>query len=276
MLRVIFVLFVFLASLPSQAMAFDHGYALWNRDLAQFNEGGYIHYGAWQRNRTRLNRFLTEMRQVTVQQMRDWEPAQRKAFWINAHNALVVANILKVYPKLSWLKDGSYMVAGQEVTATDIRDKVLRGSETKIPMLSDMLLQDTTIAEGRDWRVLFALCEGVSTSPPLGGAAYTAKHLSEQLDAQVSRTVVNSAYVRIDPRLRIFHVGGFFRTYREDFKKYQGSTLLFVKSDSRNRGLLRFIFPYLDKAMQDQVMAKQKLPWRVDYGLPSHDLNGGD
>lgn len=276
MLRILSILSVLLISFPYQAMAFDHSYTLWNKDLAQFNDGGHIHYGKWQRGHARLDRFLAQMQAVSVREIGGWSAAEREAFWINAYNALVVANIIRVYPALNKLEDETRKIAGQEVTSADIRDKILRGSETRVPMVSDFLMVDTSIAKGGDRRVLFALCGGTQSSPPLGSKAYTARHLSAQLDAQVRRTVTNPDFVRVDPRLRIFHVGGFFRTFKGDFRTYQGKSLLFDRSDNSNKGLLRFLFPYLDKSMQDKVMAKQKYAWQVDYSLPSQGLNGGD
>jgi Protein of unknown function, DUF547 len=276
MTRILSILSVLLISFPLQALAFDHSYTLWNKDLAQFNDGGYVHYGKWQRNPARLDRFLSELQAVSVQEMGQWSGAQREAFWINAHNALVVSNILRVYPALNKLEDVPHKIVGQKLTAANIRDRILRGSETRVPMVSDILMVDTTIAKGHDRRILFAMCDGTRASPLLAATAYTAGHLSAQLDEQVSRTVANPDFVRVDTRLKVFHVGDFFRTYQEDFKTYKDNAPLFEQADSSNRGLLRFIFPYLDKSVQDKVLAKQNTAWQVDYRMSSHDLNGGN
>lgn len=262
--------------LPGGAFAFDHTYRLWNSDLAQFNESGYIHYGAWKRNHERLDDFIAEMRQVSLNELMGWSPDKQNAFWINAHNALVVARILESYPNVYEQKDRTWLIAGQDVSIENIRDRILRGTESRVPLLSETLMLDTSIAKGKDLRILFALCEGSIASPPLSELAYTGENLSAQLDEQIRKTLADPAFMRVETRLKIFHVGGFFRIYKRDFKKYQGNGLLFERSSSSDRGLLRFVFPYLDKSIQDELLRKQKVAWRVDYKLAPSGLNGGD
>jgi len=274
MMRILFVLIVAVMAVPEIAMAFDHSYKLWNRDLKQFNEGGYVHYGAWQSNHERLDQYLKGMQSVTHRQISRWTPAQKEAFWINAHNALVVIRILDTYPKVFGLNDKHWKIAGQTLTIEDIRDKILRGTESHILLLSNALGVDTGIGAGHDIRILFTMCEGTKSSPPLAVTAYTARHLSREIDRQVKRTLSKSSFLRVDTRLKIFHVGNFFRKYQRDFKKYQGDTSLFEHSTGSNRGVLRFIFPYLDQKTQDPILAKQKSSWRVDYHTAQHVLYG--
>jgi len=276
-MNIILITLIFAAiGLPTTAQAFDHSYRLWNSDLKQFNQGGYIHYGAWRINHKRLDQYISDIQSVTHQQLSRWSPAQKEAFWINAHNALMVSRILNAYPKYYDLHNTHWKIGGKTVTTEDIRDKVLRGTESRVLLLSDALGRDTSIGTGQDLRILFAICEGTKASPPLAATAYSARHLSRQLDQQVQRTLSNTSFLSVEPRLKTFHVGGFFRTYQRDFKKYQGDPLLFEHSSGSNQGVLRFIFTYLDKATQDAVLAKQRWPWRVDYRSTPHSLNGGD
>jgi len=276
MKKILFLLMIAVMALPATAMAFDHSYKLWNSDLKQFNEGGYIHYGTWQRNHGRLDRYLKEMQSVTHREIGSWTPAQKEAFWINAHNALVVARILDAYPKVYDLHDKQWLIAGQKMEIEDIRDKILRGTESSIAVFSTVLGRDTSMAAGKDLRILFAICEGSKASAPLSTTAYTAKRLPKQLEQQVKHTLSDPSFLRVEPRLKTFHVGKFFRTYQRDFKQYKGNALLFEHTTGSDRGVLRFIFNYLDKPTQDAVLAKQQRSWRVDYRRSKHDLNGGD
>ena len=276
MRNIVVALLFFLTALPAAGASFDHSYRLWNSDLKQFNEGGYIHYGAWQRNRDRLERYIAAMQAVSLPEISAWSASQRLAFWINAHNALVVSRLLDVYPNVRDLRKKRWLIAGQDLTITDIRDKILRGSESRVFLLSDVMGQDTSMAAGSDLRILFAINEGSNASPPLAGTAYTADRLSAQLDRQVRATLANPSFLRIEPKLKIFHVAGFFRTFQRDFKQYQGNSLMFGRSSGGDKGLLRFIFPYLDKPMQQVLLAKQTVRWRVDYRMSPHSLNGGE
>jgi len=276
MRKILFTLFIAVMILPATAMAFDHSYKLWNSDLKQFNEGGYIHYGAWQRNQSRLNQFLDAMQSVTHREIKSWTAAQRQTFWINVHNALVVKRLLEVYPAIHRAHDREWLIAGNHLEIEDIRDKILRGTESSIFILSGALGRDTSMGPGKNIRILFAICEGTKNSPPLSANAYTAKRLPEQLERQVQRTLSMPSFLRIELKLKVFHVGGFFRTYQRDFKKYQGDALLFERTTGSDRGMLRFTFNYLDKSTQDAILAQQRWPWRVDYHAAQRSLNGGD
>ena len=276
MRKAIFTLLIAIMITPATAMAFDHSYKLWNKDLKQFNQGGYIHYGAWQRNQTRLKQFLAAMQSVTHRELQTWTAAQRQAFWINAHNALVVIRLLEVYPAIHRAHDREWAIAGPKLGIEDIRDKILSGTESKVLIISNVLGRDTSMGPGKNLRILFAICEGTKNSPPLAAIAYTAKHLSKQLEQQVQHTLSMPSFLRVEPKLKTFHVGGFFRTYQRDFKKYQGDALLFERTTASDQGVLRFTFNYLDKATQDAILAKQRWPWRVDYHAAQRSLNGGD
>jgi len=276
MKKLFFILIVATMAVPGTAMAFDHSYKLWNRDLKQFNQNGYIHYGAWQSNRGHLDQFLKAMQSVTHREISGWSAAQRHAFWINTYNALVVIRILEVYPNINRMHHRKWIIAGQTMKIEAIRDKILRGTESRVLLLSDTLARKTSMASGKDLRILFAICEGTQASAPLAAKAYTAKHLSRQLDKQTKLTLSSASFLRAEPRLKIFHVGSLFRTYQRDFKEYQGNPLLFEHSAGSDKGVLRFAFNYLDQPTQDAVLAKQRWPWRVNYRPAHQSLNGGD
>ena len=276
MRKIILILIMAVMAWPAAALAFDHSYKLWNSDLKQFNQHGYVHYGAWKRNQQRLNQYVQAMQSVTHRQLAGWSAAQRQAFWINAHNALVVFRMLDAYPKVYDLHDLRWMIAGQSVTVEDIRDKILRGTESRVLLLSDALGIKTSLQAGKPLHILFAMCEGTRSSPLLASRAYTAKALATQLEQQVQRTLSDPAYVQVDGKLRIFHVGHFFHQYQRDFKQYKGDSLLFERSSGVDQGLLQFIFPYLDQSMQDTILAKQNRPWRVDYRPAQRAVNGGE
>ena len=276
MKKLFFTLIVAAMALPGTAMAFDHSYKLWSRDLKQFNQNGYIHYGAWQSNRGRLDKFLKATESVTHRDISGWTGAQRQAFWINTYNALVVNRILEVYPNINRMHNRKWTIGGQTMKLKEIRDNILRGTESRILLLSDTLGRKTSMASGRDLRILFAICEGTQASAPLAAKAYTARHLSRQMDKQTQRSLSSASFLRAEPRLKIFHVGSLFRTYQRDFKEYKGNPLLFDHSAGSDKGVLRFAFNYLDKPTQDAVLAKQRWPWRVDYRPAHRSLNGGD
>ena len=261
---------------PRAAMAFDHGYALWNSDLKRYNDNGYVHYAAWQRNQQRLDQFIDEITAVSHRELKQWPKAKQEAFWINAYNALVIKRILVVYPKYDYEHVTSWKIAGQKLTVGQLRDNILRGTESSVFALSTALGRDTDIAAEKDFRVLFAFCEGRKFSPPLASQAYTAKRLSDQLERQVRRTLADHSFLQVDVKRKTLHVGNFFRVYQGDFKRFKGNGLLFERSTGSDRGVLRFIYDYLDQPTQDAVLARQKWPWRVDYGNAPHALNGGD
>ncbi|MFQ5355194.1 MAG: DUF547 domain-containing protein [Mariprofundaceae bacterium] len=268
---------------PSQA--FDHSHGLWNQDLKKYNESGFVHYGAWSRSRANLDRYITTLKSVKNRNMSGWTTAQTHAFWLNTYNALVVSVILDHYPfKLGsrtvsirgMYGEKQWAIAGQELTLNDIRDHILRKTRTRTPLLSDLAGQDNAMKSGQDLRFLLAINDGTISSALLRAEAYTSESLNRQLEDQARKTVNDPQFAQVVVKQKAFKLGYVFKQFKKDFDQYGRYPAMFSRSSRYDRGVQRFVYHYLPESIQDQIIARQKSPWRINFTLRNPVLNGGD
>jgi len=270
-------------AMPVQA--FDHNHKLWQAELGKYVENGYVHYGAWKRNRANLDRYRKQLESVSMHETASWSPMQRHAFWINAYNALVVTVILDNYPfklgsKVVSIRDMynnlHWTIAGQEVSLDSIRDHILRKTEIRYDFISDIAGRNTQMRVGTDQRVLLSLCDATITSAPLRSEAYAARRLNKQLEDQTRKVIRNKDYIEVVVGRKTIVAGNYFKVFKKDFGSYPEYPALFEKSSSRDRGLLRFIFHYLPRDVQNGILSQQKSPWRFNFQSGNRSLNGGE
>ncbi|HEY3204220.1 MAG TPA: DUF547 domain-containing protein [Thermoanaerobaculia bacterium] len=137
----------------------------------------------------------------------------RKAFFINAYNAMAISIVLDHYPVKSIREIGGAFhsirrkIGGELLTLDDIENR---------------------LRQANDARIHFAIVCASRSCPPLAGAAYRAAGLSAALDAQgraflndASKNVVDRAHGRL-ALSQIFHWN------RKEFERDGGSLLRYV------------------------------------------------
>jgi Protein of unknown function, DUF547 len=134
--------------------------------------GGFDYRGVTGQDRKRLAAYMANLGDADPKAM---SPAERKAFYINAYNAMAIAVVLDRYP-VRTIRDipGSFdtirrRIGGQMLTLDDIENR----------------LRDT-----KDARIHFAIVCASKSCPPLAPRAYAAAGLDSALDAQ-ARAFVN-------------------------------------------------------------------------------------
>jgi hypothetical protein len=168
--------------------------------------GGFDYRGATGQDRKRLGAYLSNLGDADPGAM---SPDERKAFLINAYNAMAIAIVLERYPVKSIRDiDGAFRsikkrVGREMLTLDDIENR----------------LRDT-----KDARIHFAIVCASKACPPLAGKAYRAEGLEAALDAQ-GRAFVN------DPSKNLFDraanrvaLSKIFEWNRKEFER-DGGTL---------------------------------------------------
>lgn len=176
--------------------------AVWDAILASREWGGGFDYrGADGQDRKRLAAYLANLGDANPRAMAEGE---RKAFFVNAYNAMAVAIVLEHYPVAS-IRD----VAG---AFNSVRKKI--GGE--MLSLDDI---EARLREARDARIHFAIVCASKSCPPLLGRAYRAATLSSDLDAQGRAFVRDSAKNVIDPARGILSLSQIFEWNRKEFER---------------------------------------------------------
>lgn len=188
--------------LAAPALAFDQGHALLQTVLSARSSGGKVDYAGLRANPADLDTYLRELATAPVASM---SASEKKAFWINAYNALTLDLVADNYPLKSILDlDGGkvwdtrkFSVGGSSMTLNDIENKQLR-----------------TLGDPRIHAAINCASKGC---PPLSSKVFLASTLESQLDAQAR------AWAALQPLSGgTLTVSSIFDWFGEDFTKLYG------------------------------------------------------
>lgn len=158
----------------------------------------------------------------------DWDSLgtenEKKAFWINLYNTLILDGILTYQVDSSvqefpgFFMQAAYEVAGQRFSADDIEHGVLRANRghpaVPGPQFGRADPRREMALSKLDPRLHFALNCGAEACPPIG--VYRAEHLDQQLDL-AARSFILSGGVCIDRKQGVVVLSQIFRWYAHDF-----------------------------------------------------------
>jgi hypothetical protein len=174
--------------------------------------------------------------------------AERKAFWINLYNALIIHAVI-AYGARRTIREipavfdrAAYNVGGRRYSANDIEHGLLRANRGH-PFIpgGQFAPDDPRLAHAvatLDPRLHFALVCAAKSCPPIG--FYRADRLDAQLDL-AARHFINSGQVRLDRATMRVSLSRLFSWYAADF----GGALFGYRHQD---ALLRFIAPYLENS----------------------------
>src|SRR5262249_49891333 len=184
------------------ARAFDHN-TFDNLLMTYVNDDGWVDYFGLQRDRAKLNDYLTALASATPQSFPS--DTERLAFWINAYNAFTLADVLDdVYQNVSgvdkvvgFFDKKKHKVAREELTLDQIEN---RGRDLKDP------------------RIHFAAVGASTSAPKLQRFAYTGAMLEEQL-TRIARGFLSDRErgLRVVADRKQIRLSSIFKWYAGDF-----------------------------------------------------------
>jgi hypothetical protein len=180
------------------------GHADLDRLLRRYvDDDGWVDYRGLARERAALNSYLAKLAAVRPDQLSS--DAERLAFWINAYNAFVLADVLdSVYGKARSVKEVAgffdrkrHRIAGEELTLDEV---------------------ETHGRSLRDPRLHFAIVCASASCPKLQRFAYVSEKLDAQLD-HVAREFLGDANrgLQIDRDNNRILLSSIFKWYAGDF-----------------------------------------------------------
>jgi len=174
---------------------------------ARARNGGFDYEGTTGQDRKRLAAYLANLGDADPAAM---QPDERKAFYINAYNALAIQTLLdnpgrKITDIRGAFDSAKHRVGGESLTLDDVENR-LRAM--------------------KDARIHFAIVCASRSCPPLAPKAYTAQGLGEALDRQ-GRAFVNDPVRNVIDRGRDrLALSMIFRWDRKEFKRDAGGSLI--------------------------------------------------
>lgn len=129
---------------------------------------------------------------------------EKKAFYINAYNLLVIESITNYYPiksaldKNGFFKSFKHKIAGEALTLDEIEKKRI-------------------LFVYNDPRVHFALACAAKGCPKLASNSYKPANLDTQLDKQASNVLNDPTFIRVKSGSNSVMISQIFEWYKKDF-----------------------------------------------------------
>ena len=171
-----------------------------------------VDYESIKKNPTTLNDLIKTIDEMNLSKESD---LNKKAFYINAYNLIMISAIVSKYPVKSPMDIAGvfdktkYDIAGNKLTLNDIENKMIR-------------------AKYNDARIHFVLVCGANGCPPITNFAYLPEKLDEQLDKQTKLAINNSQFIKINEKSKKVEVSQIFEWYNEDFVTKKSTLIDFL------------------------------------------------
>jgi hypothetical protein len=221
------------------AASFDAG--LFDALLRAHVRDGRVDYATLKAHPDTLTTFLQRLDRVDPKGFEAWPENDRKAFWINAYNAITIAGIVRNYPikpggaldrlrfpassirQISGFWDTEFApVMGRKITLNEIEHRVLR-------------------EQFKDPRIHFAIVCASVGCPTLRGEAYVGENLDRQLDEAARSFVNDPAKVRLDENAGRLYLSSIFDWYKDDFVPSASAVGELQAFDTGVIGVLEFV-----------------------------------
>jgi len=201
-----------------EARAMEVNYIKWEDVLNTYvDENGLVDYAGLHAKRNILDEFIeVEIENADIYDLFDDD---KKAFWINAYNALTMRLILDHYPLkfggirvINWGRPWSIKMtaAGRALSLGDIEHEILRKWR---PM---------------DPRIHFVInCASIGC-PRLSNTHFDPDRLDDQLDRETRRFINDPDKVRLDRDKNILYYSEIFEWFKGDFLTVRPSILEYI------------------------------------------------
>jgi hypothetical protein len=195
--------------------------------------------------------------------------AEKKAFWINIYNILIIHGVIELDIKRSvkevfnFFARIGYIIGGFFFSADDIEHGILRKRRphpgTGLQQFSLFDKRKALCLDRFDPRIHFALVCASSSCPPI--EFYDASKIDRQLDI-AAKSFINRKGIILDVEKNTVYLSQIFQWYADDFDKNQSA-------------VLKYILHYADEKMKQYVLGNinnikvQYLPydWNLNRSL---------
>jgi hypothetical protein len=155
---------------------------------------GLVYYRTVQAASGRLNRYIASLNSpAVVSAYSKWSDDEKKAFWLNGYNALVLQTVVRHYPIRGTAKGYPANSVRQIPGAFDRTPHAIAGKHLTLDQI-----ETTVIAEFNDPRMHLALGRGAVGSGRLRSEAYSTKAVDKQLEQTKQQFAVTPRWSKVD------------------------------------------------------------------------------
>jgi len=159
---------------------------------------GFVDYRAIDQEQSGIRQLVKDLATIAPLE------SQKKAFWINAYNILVIYSVIQSYPTNSVMDDDNFF-SKEEHTVS--------GKKLSLDQLEKELLFEYY----PDARLHFVLVCGAVSCPPLYSGAFRPENLEQQLAERTAKAINSDAFIRIDNKNKRVGLSRIFEWYSADF-----------------------------------------------------------
>lgn len=271
-LRVVaFLAVLFAAPAAPMAQQGDSGdrHTLLDRILDTYVRDGYVYYNALRIERAAIDRYIASL-DIAPDHLARLSESDKRAFWINSYNALVLRTVINAYPIRG--KASEYPASSVAQVAGGF-DKVRHRVAGQVLTLDEI---EKVIASWGDARALLALGRGTIGGGRLRSEAYNGSRLDVQLNDVVRDFVTRARNFKLDRKTGALQVTPLFSWREPHFVATFGSTgEKWANRSPLERAIVAMGYPHLfpsERALLDLntfQMTFGEFDWRLN------DLTGG-
>lgn len=210
--------FLLLFIISTSTFAFDRLHTKWDKVLKEYTvkEGSQVlvKYKKLKEDRGDLKSYLLDLESLTEKKFKQFNDADKLAFWINAYNAYTVDLIVRNYPVES-IKD-----LGNIFSSTWSKEFI---KLFKKKMSLDDIEHETIRKQFKEPRIHFAVnCASIGC-PSLVQEAFVGDKIENQLERAALSFIMNKSKNYYDKKKRTLYFSMIFKWYGADFNyKYKG------------------------------------------------------
>jgi len=189
-----------------------------NDFMGNYVNEGMVNYAQIKKNFTEIEGLYRSVGAIDVSANNDIE---KKAFYLNAYNIIVIYQVSKYYPLKSPMDQSGFFdrvkhkVAGDQLTLNELEIKKI-------------------VLKYKDPRIHFALACGAQSCPPLASFAYNPESLENQLDARTKKALNDPEFIVIDDDKGTVDISEIFKWYVKDFTSTGKTVMGFINQYRTN------------------------------------------
>jgi hypothetical protein len=233
---------------------------------------GLVYYRALQADRGRLTRYVASLNSpAVVSAYPKWSDDQKKAFWLNAYNALVMQTVVNHYPIRGTAKGYPANSIRQIPGAFEKTTHAIAGKQVTLDEI-----ENTVLAEFNDPRVYLALGRGAIGSGRLRSEAFGAKSVDRQLDQTKEQFAITPRWSKVDTLAGKVSISPILSWRAPAFiKEYADDAFDLPKREPIELAVIGFLRPHLLDAEAEFIktntfqLTYEPFDWRLN------DLTGG-
>ena len=233
---------------------------------------GLVYYRALQGDRGRLNGYIASLNAPSViSASAKWNDDQKKAFWLNAYNALVMQTVINHYPIRGAAKGYPANSIRQIPGAFEKIPHAIAGKQVTLDQIETVVL-----AELDDPRVYLALGRGAIGSGRLRSEAFSAKAVDKQLADAKAQFATTPRWAKVDPLNGKVSISPILSWRGAAFiEEYSDDSFDLPKREPIERAVIGFLRPHLLDAEEAFIknntfqLTYEPFDWRLN------DLTGG-